>query len=92
MRYVDTSYIQPISKKDAQKEKRKNYEEGMLNEHPQIHLTLNNHRYLSSLLVPRWGYGERRSIFRRSIFRSEFARGAGDLKGLAVLVGGWRED
>jgi hypothetical protein len=83
MRYVDTSYIQPISKKEAQKEKRKNYEEGMLNEHPQIHLTLNNHTYLSSPLVPRWGYGE-----RRSISRSESARGAGDLKGLAC-VGGW---
>jgi len=88
MRYVDTSYIQPITKKDVQKERRKNYEEGMLNEHPQIHLTVNNHTYLSSLLVPRWGYGERSSIFRRSISRSESARGAGDLKGLAC-VGGW---
>jgi hypothetical protein len=46
MRYIDTSYIQPISKKDAQKEReKKNYEEGMLNEHTQIHLTLNKHRY-----------------------------------------------
>jgi hypothetical protein len=82
------SYIQPITKKDAQKERRKNYEEGMLNKHPQIHLTANNHTYLSSPLVPCWGYGERSSIFRRSISRGESARGAGDLKGLAC-VGGW---
>lgn len=30
-------------------------------------------------------------ILRRSICRKESARGAGDLKGLAVSVGGWRE-